>query len=184
MPFCHECGAARNVQDAKCSSCATPLSPVEAALQKPMTIMERAAAAASEAKKQASRLAEVMITCRQCGAQPVAGFVNSKYCTQCGVSNPSAASAAANVAAGALSFAQKGMMLAADKLDAYAKDNGQHGFQASGIQPLQPHSCPQCQDRGCLVCQPPPTPCPTCPECKGKGCSFCPAAAKRAAHGQ
>ena len=176
MPFCHECGAARKAEDTKCSACSAVLVPIGAPAQKPMTMMEKAAAAAEAARQQAARLADAMVTCRSCGAQPEAGSVNSKYCTNCGVMIPSAASAAASAAAGALSLAQKGMSMAADKLDAFAKGGDPGTPQPAAAQPpvntlpVQP--------------LPPPTPCPSCPECKGKGCSFCPAAAKQAALGQ
>lgn len=148
-----------------------------------MSMMERAAAAAEAAKRQASRLADAMVTCRQCGAQAQAGDVNSKYCTQCGASYPSAAAAAACAAAGAMNLAKTGMMFAADKLDAFAgKGSEQQAPQTAAIQPPQP--VPP------APAPPPPEPvppCPTCPECHGKGptgCPFCPAAAKQAAAGQ
>lgn len=177
MPFCHECGAPRTVEDKTCGSCGTALVAIAPA-KKPMTMMEKAAAAAEEAKKQAGRLADAMTSCRSCGAKPEAGSVNSKFCTNCGVKIPSAASAAAAAANGALNFASKGMSLAADQLEAFAKGNNQQQTpQAAPTQPLL----------STLPAQSPPAPCPSCPECKGKGptgCSFCPAAAKEAALGQ
>jgi len=182
--FCHACGTPRTGAHA-CPQCsAAPLqAPAPAEPQKPMSMMERAAAAAAEAKKQANRLANAMVTCRQCGAQAEAGDVNNKFCTQCGTCYPSAASAAACAAAGAINLAKSGMMYAADKLDTFAgKGSEQQVPQTAAIQPPQsvlPTPAP-----------PPPEPipvCPTCPECHGKGptgCSFCPAAAKQAAAGQ
>ena len=183
MPFCAECGAAKTAADASpCAACGfapSPLLVVAAEEPKPMGLLERAAAAAKEAKKQASRLADATITCRQCGIKAEAGHIKSKFCIHCGVKDPSAASVAASVATGAMKMAQKGMLFAAEKLDGLSKDAPEQQIpQAETIQPPPhppPHQPPLQPPR------PPPAPCPACPECKGKGphgCPFCPEAAQ------
>jgi len=180
--FCGNCGARTEAGLRNCKECGTAaMGFVEAPNKRPMSMMERAAAAAALAQKQASLLAEAAVTCRECGAKPETN-VFGKFCTQCGAKNPSAAAKAASVANGALKMLQKSMVYAADQLDGYAANqqgaavDAQHGQgaaypvpQAIAVQaPPQPQKPPPPQYQ-------PPTPCPTCPECKGKGCSFCPA---------
>ena len=189
--FCGNCGARTEAGLRNCKECGTAaMGFVEAPNKRPMSMMERAAAAAALAQKQANLIAEAAVTCRECGAKPETN-VFGKFCTQCGAKNPSAAAKAASVANGALKMLQKSMVYAADQLDGYAANqqgaavDAQHGQgaaypvpQAIAVQaPPQPQKPPPPQYQ-------PPTPCPTCPECKGKGCSFCPAAHQKSALGR
>jgi len=176
--FCGNCGARTEAGLRHCKECGTAAMGLAAAPnERPMSLMERAAAAAALAQKQANLIAEAAVTCRECGAKPETN-VFGKFCTQCGAKNPSAAAKAASVANGALKMVQKGMVYAADQLDSYAAHQQGAAYpvpQAISVQaPPQPQKPPPPQYQ-------PPTPCPTCPECKGKGCSFCPAARQKAA---